>query len=187
MRPSIRFSEVRLAGECSHKEHAIGGNGRLIEGVKRGARRLRALVRRCCFWATFAALAACATFDVTPFLREQITGDSWRACLAREYQAQSRFQVRHGRHWDEATHLAAKGRAALDGEDPTTDPIPEALAPQASALSAAIARSGRQCGCATTQARLDGWSVALAQDPARDQAAFAKAFAAALPTCVPPG
>ncbi|MEQ1865821.1 MAG: hypothetical protein ABL996_14380 [Micropepsaceae bacterium] len=67
-------------------------------------------------------LAACASlpgsFEVTPFLNEQITGDTWRACLAREYQVQARQAVRHGRNWAEAIRLADKGRAALASPEP---------------------------------------------------------------------
>lgn len=183
MRPLTRFSEVRLAGECSDKEHAIGGNGRLIEGVKRGARRLRALVRRCCFWIPFAALAACSTFEVTPFLREQITGDTWRACLAREYQSQARAQARNGRHWSEATYLADKGRATLLGEEVTLDAAPESLQPRSESLAAVLHLRGRRCSCAVAQARLDGWVQALAQDPGRDQGPYATAFDTALHAC----
>jgi hypothetical protein len=85
-----------------------------------------------------AALSACTTFSDTfetgPFLKEQITGDSWRACLAREYQAEARAQVRAGRDWTEATEWAAKGRAALEGMNQT---------------------SANPCDCATAQARAE--------------------------------
>jgi hypothetical protein len=184
MRPSIRFSDVRLAGEALLTGQANGGTGKLIEGVKRGARGLGGLVRRCCLGAALAlSVAACATFDVSPFLREQITGDTWRACLAREYQSQARQQVRNGRNWAEATHLAAKGRLSLEGGTPRPDPVPEGLADRNRALAAAVSARGRTCDCATATARLDGWTVALAQDPGRDQADFAAAFDAALSTC----
>lgn len=164
----------------------MGGTGKLIEGVKRGARGLGGFARRCCFWAMLPTLAACATFDVSPFLREQITGDTWRACLAREYQAQARWQVRNGRHWDEATRLAAKGRLALEGGEPVQEPVPEALGAPAAALRAALAARGRTCPCATATARLDGWTLSDAQDPARDPAVFAAAFNTALSTCSNP-
>ena len=187
MRPSIRFSDVRLAGEALLTGQANGGTGKLIEGVKRGARGLGGLVRRCCLGAALALSgAACATFDVSPFLREQITGDSWRACLAREYQSQARQQVRTGRNWAEATHLAAKGRLSLDGAEPQADPVPEALESRKQALAKVMSARGRTCECATASARLDGWTVALAQDPGRDQADFAAAFDAALSTCSNP-
>ena len=184
MGPSIRFSDVRLAGEALLTGQAIGGTGKLIEGVKRGARGLGGLVRRCCLGVAPALyLAACATLDVSPFLREQITGDTWRACLAREYQSQARQQVRSGRNWSQASHLAAKGRLSLEGGEPRPDPLPEALAQRSRALAATISSRGRTCDCATATARLDGWTVALAQDPARDQAVFAASFDAALSKC----
>ena len=151
--------------------------------MKRGAQSLGGFVRRCCFWALPLALSACATFHVTPFLREQITGDTWRACLAREYQAQSRFQVRNGRHWDEATLLSWKGRQSLDGQDPKPEAVPASLTPRWQSLTAAISRKGRICGCATAQARLDGWTVALEQDPNRDQAPFQTGFDKAMEAC----
>lgn len=184
MRPLIRFSDVRLAGEALLTGQAIGGTGKLIEGVKRGARGLGGLVRRCCLGAALALSgAACATFDVSPFLREQITGDTWRACLAREYQSQARQQVRTGRNWAEATHLAAKGRLSLDGGEPRPDPVPDELTNRNRVLTAAVSSRGRTCDCATAAARLDGWAVALAQDPAREQEVFAASFDAALSKC----
>ena len=183
MRPSIRFSDVRLAGEALLTGQANGGSEKLIEGVKRGAQCLGGLVRRCCFGVLALSLPACATLDVTPFLREQITGDTWRACLAREYQAQARQQVRNGRNWSLATSLSAKGRAALQGVDPAPEPLPEALQPRAMALQAALLSRGRTCACATSAAHLDGWAMALDEDPTRDQVAFATAFDRALSTC----
>ena len=183
MRILIRFSDVRLAGDCSAKGQAIGGTGRLIEGVKRGARRLRALVRRCYFWTPFFALSACATLDVTPFLKEQITGDTWRACLAREYQAQARFQARYGRNWAEATHLSEKGRTALSQGDVVADAWPPSFGLRASSYLAARSQRGKTCECATVQAKLDGWAVALEQDPKRDQSPFVSGFDTALSSC----
>jgi hypothetical protein len=183
MRPLIRFSDVRLAGVAFSKRQAIGGTGKLIEGVKRGARRLRALVRRCCFWAPVLALSACSTLEVSPFLKEQITGDSWKACLAREYQAQARFQVRYGRNWDEGMRLSDKGRMALAGSEITPWAEPASLSARRTQLDQAIASSGRTCGCAKAQAALDGWILALEQDPDRDQATFAERFDGAKAEC----
>lgn len=183
MRPLIRFSDVRLAGVAFSKRQAIGGTGKLIEGVKRGARRLRALVRRCCFWAPLLALSACSTLEVSPFLKEQITGDSWKSCLAREYQAQARFQVRYGRNWDEGMRLSDKGRMALAGSEITLWPVPASLSARRTQLDQAITTSGRTCGCAKAQAALDGWINALEQDPDRDQTTFAERFDAAKAEC----
>jgi len=188
MRPLIRFSDVRLAGVAFSKRQAIGGTGKRTEGVKRGAQGLRGLVRRCCFLPFFGVLAACSTLgdtlETTPFLREQITGDTWRACLAREYQSQARLQVRPGRHWAKATHLAAKGRAALLGKDVTPEATHPALTAELEAVARArAARDANPCGCATVQARYDGWRIALEQDPARDQSRFRSSFAEAVTTC----
>ncbi|NOT39153.1 MAG: hypothetical protein HOP13_01535 [Alphaproteobacteria bacterium] len=137
MKSFTRFSDVRLAGVALLSERANGDTGKRIEGVKRGVQDLGDLVRRCCFWAVLGALSACQTFEVGPFLKEQITGDTWRACLAREYQLQAKIAVRTGRNWDKASTLSAKGQAALDGQD---------IAPIFGKAS---------CPCATAQARFD--------------------------------
>lgn len=141
MKSLTRFSDVRLAGVALLNERANGDTGKRIEGVKRGVQDLGDLVRRCCFWALFGALAACQTFETGPFLKEQITGDTWRACLAREYQLQAKIAVRTGRNWDKATRLSAVGKAALDGED---------IAPTL---------GGKTCACATAQARVDAAAI----------------------------
>ncbi len=135
MRVLIRISDVRLAGDALSKGRANGGTGRLIEGVKRGVRGLQGFVRRCCFVGVLASVLAACTFvdetlQVSPFLREQITGDTWNACLAREYQSQARVQVRTGRQWQAATTLASKGRQALLGEAVEPEPAAPALSAQ---------------------------------------------------------
>ena len=161
MESLIRFSDVRLAGVALLSKRAQGGTGKRIEGVKRGVQGARHFVRRCCFLALVVSLAACAdladTFETTPFLREQITGDTWRACLAREYQAQARAEVRAGRHWDAATALSAKGRAALDG--PNTP---------------------GSCDCAKAEARRNAWALKQASrvDPEPLRTALDEAQAA---------
>ena len=183
MRVSFRFSDVRLAGVAFSKKQAIGGTGKLIEGVKRGAQSLGGFVRRCCFWLPVLLLASCATFEVTPFLREQITGDTWRACLARQYQAEARYQLRNGRHWTQASLLAAKGRQALDGVDPQPELPQPTLEERWQDLKGAIARHGRGCECGGAQAILDAWTVALDQDATRDQSPFARGFDKAVRDC----
>ena len=183
MRPLIRFSDVRLAGVAFSKRQAIGGTGKRTEGVKRGAQGLRDLVRRCCFWAPLLAVSACSTLEVSPFLKEQITGDSWKSCLAREYQAQARFQVRYGRNWDEAVRLSDKGRAALAGGEVPPWDAPASLTSRRTSLDQAVSASGRTCGCAKAQAALDGWILALEQDPDRVQTTFAERFDAARSEC----
>ena len=159
MRVSSRFSDVRLAGVALLSKRAQGGTGKRIEGVKRGVLGLKSRARRCCFWALpTLVLAACTgigdTFEVGPFLKEQITGDTWRACLAREYQVRARGHVRANRDWGEATRLAAKGRAALQGSE---------IAPADGMPTLA----GRTCACATAQARFDALGPGKAFDDAR--------------------
>ena len=184
-----RFSDVRLAGVALLSKRAQGGTGKRIEGVKRGVPGPTDLARRCCFVAFALALSSCAnlseTFEVSPFLGEQITGDTWRACLAREYQLQGRSEVRSGRRWAEATRLAAKGRNALGGADVVPDPAPPdaALTAARATLDAALAahRGERPCECAQAQASYDGWLVKAARGA--DTAASEKRFGAAVEAC----
>jgi hypothetical protein len=145
------FSDVRLAGVALLSKRANGDTGKRIEGVKRGVQGLGDLVRRCCFMAVFGGISACATFEVGPFLKEQITGDTWRACLAREYQLQAKIHVRTDRNWGEASRLAEKGQAALDGTEVPPPP------------GAPAALSRRTCACATAQARLDAAAPTFAE------------------------
>jgi len=115
-------------------------------------------------------------------MREQITGDTWRSCLAREYQTQARVQLRAGRHWDEATTLAAKGRAALDGKDVAPEPPPAALVQHRAKLDAALTnRTQRPCDCAKAQARYDGMTEAVSRK--MDTTPHAKLFEEALSAC----
>ncbi len=192
MRVLIRISDVRLAGDALSKGRANGGTGRLIEGVKRGVRGLQGLVRRCCFLGVVASvLGACTyvdeTLQVGPFLREQITGDTWNACLAREYQSQARFQVRTGRQWQSATILASKGRRALLGEAVDPEPAAPALSAQRlQMLNSATNRTRNPCDCAKVQGRYDGWIIALNQDPDLDQSPFHGSFAEAVAACTKP-
>lgn len=162
-------SDVRLAGVALLSKRAQGGTGKLIEGVKRGVQGPRDFVRRCCFLVLGLALAACAnlegSFDVTPFLHEQITGDTWRACLAREYQLQARLEVRAGRHWNEAIRLADKGRAALAGPEPA-------------------ARHQNPCECAKAQARHDAW--VMQDERGADTTAIRKSLDEASIACAAP-
>ena len=200
MRVLIRISDVRLAGDALSKGRANGGTGRLIEGVKRGVRGLQGFVRRCCFVGAVASvLPACSYFDetlqVSPFLREQITGDTWNACLAREYQTQARFQVRSGRQWQAAITLATKGRRALLAESVDPEPAAPALSQQAAPalsqqrvqmLNALSNRTRNPCDCAKVQGRYDGWIIALNQDPGLDQSPFPGPFADAVASCTKP-
>ena len=177
-------SDVRLAGVALLSKRAQGGTGKLIEGVKRGVQGPWDFVRRCCFLSLGLALAACSnlpgSFEVTPFLHEQITGDTWRACLAREYQLQARLEVRSGRHWNTAIRLSDKGRAALDRQP--IEPEPSTARPL---LNAALTNRDRNpCECAKAQARFDAW--AIQEGRGVDTSAAHKAFDEALPACTSP-
>jgi hypothetical protein len=171
----------------------MGASEIAIEGVSAARKVLGTL----CAAAVFAVLVAgCATigdtFNVTPFLREQITGDTWRACLAREYQVQTRLVLSEGRHWGVASRFSDKGWSALRGE---------AVAPWAvgsfdlgaerqaqlekgrAELDAALANRGaRPCPCAKAQGAYDGWLAAAARTDG-SEAAIRAYFASALALC----
>ncbi|MBI1212828.1 MAG: hypothetical protein GC190_15305 [Alphaproteobacteria bacterium] len=146
--------------------------------------------------ALAAFVAACAelgdTFEVTPFLREQITGDTWRACLAREYQVQTRFVLREGRDWAEASRFSSKGWAALRNEAVPAWQVGEfdltmgrkaALAPARADLEAVLAkRDVAPCDCAKAQGAFDGWLAASAR-LAEDESMLAKRFSDAVGSC----
>lgn len=143
MESFTRFTDVRLAGVALLRKRANGGTGKRIEGVKRGVQGSGGSCTPLLFLAAFCALSACGTLDVGPFLKEQITGDTWRACLAREYQLQAKIRIRTDRDWGEATRLTNKGRAALEGVSVAPNP------------GAPVAFEKRTCACATAQARFD--------------------------------
>jgi hypothetical protein len=161
-------SDVRLAGVALLSKRAQGGTGKLIEGVKRGVQGPWGFVRRCCFLGFALALAACTnlkgSFEVTPFLNEQITGDTWRACLAREYQAQARAQIRASRNWSDAIRLADKGRAALASPEPLGRENP--------------------CQCAKAEARSEALAVSV--ERGADTTAIRKGLDEARAACAPP-
>jgi hypothetical protein len=179
--------DVRLAGVALLSKRAQGGTGKLIEGVKRGVQGPWGFVRRCCFLTLPLALAACTSlsgsFDVTPFLREQITGDTWRACLAREYQVQARSEVRAGRKWAGAIRLATKGQSALDGAQPEPESAPDFAQDRARLLGALANRDQNTCDCAKAQARFDGLIVKA--DRGADIGPVNKSFNEALAACAP--
>lgn len=140
--------------------------------------------------------ASCAsfedTFHVSSFLHEQVTGDTWRACLGREYQVQTRSILRQGRDWAAASQLSSKGWTALRDGD---------VAPwQAGDLGVAASRrsefdtarrelstalaNGRAapCPCARAQAAYDGW-IAASVRPGSNEAAAQTDFSDAIATC----
>ena len=172
----------------------MGASEQATEGVS-AARRVHGIL---CAAAVLglALVAGCTslgdTFDVTPFLREQITGDTWRACLAREYQLQTRVVLRQGRNWAEASRFSAKGWAALHGEavapwSPVAfDAEGERLARLQTARGELDARLGKRdlapCACAKAQGAYDGW-VAAAVWPAVNEAAAQAGFASTVTGC----
>jgi hypothetical protein len=79
--------------------------------------------------------------------------------------------------------LSDKGRMALAGNEITLWSEPASLSSRRTQLDQAITSSGRTCGCAKAQAALDGWIIALEQDPGRDQTTFAERFDAAKAEC----
>ena len=138
-------------------------------------------------------VAACAqvgdTFDVTPFLREQITGDTRRACLGREYQVQTRFVLRDGRDWLEASRFSAKGWAALRGESvhhwsPGDVGLGagELYPAQRDLETALVEAHGGACACAKTEAAYDGVLAAVAR-VAGNQEQVNKNFSDAMAAC----
>ena len=146
--------------------------------------------------AVLLSLAGCVslddTFGVTPFLREQITGDTWRACLAREYQVQTRVVLREGRNWAEASRFSAKGWAALHNETveawevsafEVTERRRANLTRGRSDLQAALAnKEAAPCSCAKAQGAFDGWLAASARLGANEEA-LAKNYADAAASC----
>jgi hypothetical protein len=152
--------------------------------------------RRWLIGLSLAVVAGCTTFGdtfhVTAFLHEQITGDTWRACLAREYQIQTRTRVREGRDWAAASRFSAKGWATLTNGDiaPWTafefDMSGERLVEFEKArgdLEAALAgKALAPCPCARAQASYDGW-IAASERPAANEEAARAGFSDALGAC----
>jgi hypothetical protein len=143
-----------------------------------------------------AVIAGCSTFGdsfhVTAFLREQITGDTWRACLAREYQTQTRMVLRDGRDWATASRFSGKGWAVLNNGDVAAWPVSEfdlsarrrtefenARADLESVLTD---KAAAPCACARAQASYDGW-IAASGRPAANEDAARTGFSNALAGC----
>jgi hypothetical protein len=132
------------------------------------------------------------TFEITPFLHEQITGDSWRACLARGYQFQTRLIVRQGRDWGASSRFSAKGWTVLNEGDAAAwspaefdlDVQTEGELDQArSELAALLTRkAAAPCPCAQAQAAYDGWLAASVR-PGANVGAAHSGFTEALATC----
>jgi len=181
----------------------MGASDKATEGVSAARRVHRDLMRRGCFNTTLiglfvAAVAGCTTFGdtfrVTAFLREQITGDTWRACLAREYQTQTRTIVRESRDWAAASRFSGKGWAALSNGDVAPwsasafDPSAERQARFDTARgeleTALTGKALAPCACARAQATYDGWIAAAASGrPGANEEAAGGEYSDALAAC----
>ncbi|MEP0708466.1 MAG: OmpA family protein [Parvibaculum sp.] len=118
---------------------------------------------------SFLVLAGCGTWTAESYLHEDIQGDSFNACLAREYQDRATSEAYVDCNWVDTAMIVEKGRAAAAGEtvlpyDPATkgvlpSDLPE-LQDARSKLMAALDNGGREergCACAKAQRYYDGW------------------------------
>jgi hypothetical protein len=139
------------------------------------------------------SVGACTSLDdsfrVTPFLREQITGDTRRACLAREYQMQTHFVVRDNRDWLEASRFSAKGWTALEGDEVRHWTAVQfglektRVGSEQLELEVALSEADADpCNCAKAEAAYDGWLAAAARG-ADNQGQVEKNFSDALAVC----
>lgn len=173
----------------------MGASETAIEGVS-AARKVHGILCAAAVFGAALLVAACTstgdTFAITPFLREQITGDTWRACLAREYQVQTRLVLREGRDWADASRLSDKGWAALRGASVTPWAVAEfelegerlgRLTAARSELDSVLSkRDASACGCGKVQAAFDGWLAASARIGGNVEATQTN-FASALEMC----
>jgi len=127
------------------------------------------IISRLVALAGLAVLAGCGTWTAESYLTKNIEGDSFNACLAREYQDRATSEAYVDCNWADTATLVAKGRAAAAGEivlpwDPSTkgvltSDLPE-LQEARARLMAALDNDGRTdrgCACAKAQRYYDGW------------------------------
>ena len=127
------------------------------------------MISRLIALGSFLVLAGCGTWTAESYLHEDIQGDSFNACLAREYQDRATSEAYVDCNWVDTAAIVAKGRAAAAGEtvlpyDPATkgvlpSDLPE-LQDARSKLMAALDNGGRTdrgCACAKAQRYYDGW------------------------------
>ena len=128
------------------------------------------MISRLIALGTFLVLAGCGTWTAESYLHETISGDSFNACLAREYQERATSEAYVDCNWVDTAAIVAKGRAAAAGEtvlpwDPSTravlaSDLPE-LQDARAKLLAALDNGGRTgplaCQCAKAQRYYDGW------------------------------
>jgi len=118
---------------------------------------------------TLAVLAGCGTWTAESYLTQKIEGDSFNACLAREYQDRATSEAYVDCNWADTALIVEKGRAAVAGEtvlpwDPATKGVLSADLPELqearARLMAALDNGGRTdrgCACAKAQRYYDGW------------------------------
>lgn len=128
------------------------------------------IISRLIALGTFLVLAGCGTWTAESYLHETISGDSFNACLAREYQERATSEAYVDCNWIDTATIVEKGRAAAAGEtvlpwDPATRGVlpadlPELQDARAKLLSA-LDNGGRTgpnaCKCAKAQRYYDGW------------------------------
>jgi len=117
----------------------------------------------------FLGLAACGTWTAESYLDNEISGNDFNACLAREYQDRATSEAYVDCNWVDTAAIVAKSRAAASGEtvmpyDPATKGV---LAEDLGELQDARTRllaaldagrdSERACACAKAQRHYDGW------------------------------
>jgi OOP family OmpA-OmpF porin len=120
--------------------------------------------------ASLLVLAGCGTWTAESYLHEDIQGDTFNACLAREYQDRATSEAYVDCNWVDTAQIVKKGRAAAAGQnvmpyDPATmgvlpGDLPE-LQDARQKLLAALDDGGRTseraCACAKAQRYYDGW------------------------------
>jgi len=128
------------------------------------------MISRLIALGSFLVLAGCGTWTAESYLHQDIQGDSFNACLAREYQDRATSEAYVDCNWVDTAVIVAKGRAAAAGEtvlpfDPSTmgvlpSDLPE-LQDARAKLMAALDDGGREgdraCACAKAQRYYDGW------------------------------
>ncbi|PKQ05774.1 MAG: hypothetical protein CVT72_08565 [Alphaproteobacteria bacterium HGW-Alphaproteobacteria-11] len=127
------------------------------------------MISRLIALGSFLVLAGCGTWTAESYLHQDIQGDSFNACLAREYQDRATSEAYVDCNWVDTAVIVAKGRAAAAGEtvlpfDPSTmgvlpSDLPE-LQDARAKLMAALDNGGRTergCACAKAQRYYDGW------------------------------
>lgn len=128
------------------------------------------MISRLIALGAFLVLAGCGTWTAESYLHETISGDSFNACLAREYQERATSEAYVDCNWVDTATIVAKGRAAAAGEtvlpwDPSTRGVLPADLPELQDARAKLlsvldngGRTGpRACQCAKAQRYYDGW------------------------------